>query len=1104
MSLPQQQRGRSVGRSNSATYSIFTQASSIASTSSLTNSSAFDPSPPTARRSDARARSRSLQSPLALQAPPALLDHEEFPPLATEDKDSSRCAHDDDSPYATASEMRKAVRAQSAAAAAKAKTLADLADARHHREFYADQAARLAVLASEDSFDEIMGDREEEVATRRALKKASLDDGQSFSNTSSSGPLYSSPARRSRTSNKRNQVSSPSAHYAPNLAADDLAEYLEPGGTADLDVQRSLLRAQTVTRPFSLSSATVGGPTRFVQGTPHPQGQQNPGRSIPAGESLLSRAASSGLSRDDTVAPPSVDSLDNSSYRDFEIDDDEASLGHDATGTSPLLSDKSDSSVGKSKIGAMAKATSFGAGGHSLAPLHGTPRERMDGRAGSPPMTSRSSLRTSSFAPVIVPSPLLANTVDVDPDFFEGAALPGSGPGPHFITVSFIKNGKDKIKDQLLSALAATLTILSQNVPGVLIHCITKGTKLAPLDTTSASHFPTTGVGACNFMYVQNKWSLQPGTRNKIKLPAAKIGKDGRPLFDENRGYDGPDRITAVLWITCDVNAKEAIDELQMELEGEHLQIRWKPAQKKNTKNQIVIYGIPPVFDAAGVLGELLHGLKESEKELCTPGSTLSLEECNHRRDLELPLFNGFFKQAIPPKAVSIAEGKETSLNNNKEFTQNGCRVFNLEYDPVDNARMAPVWTQFKESGRSELVLGRRSKVFVVPSAGRLAPAKVNEIRRYMHFHLRYTTRTRTHSHPTLIGLDKLTEITMENPSTRPPRKFTSMRHEYMDLRTPDNLEVFHAVFPRGASLERESSVDCLFLVSNDAAREISLKIQKCPSAWWWHVFRKVRGYSDSTARSLLRNFEIEAEQLADQSVFDISTMTVTTQFANTDDFLDRAEAELGSDDEGSMDGASHPAASFEITDGAKASLAAALLKKDTNLAANSHASAKSRRSTFSCSTGNDTNRSLNTAKYAVNHKSRALELASERKKSAELEATQRAMAQRIRELEAGFASSPPTPAPAFKPPRPSVRISEPSRRSPRLARDGDVGEVVDVDGIESSSDESDDDEWNRDVRNDGNSAVGTNNSGTASQRPPRTSSTYTGANAARSLGGLG
>jgi hypothetical protein len=42
--------------------------------------------------------------------------------------------------------------------------------------------------------------------------------------------------------------------------------------------------------------------------------------------------------------------------------------------------------------------------------------------------------------------------------------------------------------------------------------------------------------------------------------------------------------------------------------------------------------------------------LKESEKELCTPGSSLHLDEHNYRRDLELPLFNGFFKQATPPR----------------------------------------------------------------------------------------------------------------------------------------------------------------------------------------------------------------------------------------------------------------------------------------------------------------------------------------------------------------------------------------------------------------------------------------------------------------------
>ncbi len=77
--------------------------------------------------------------------------------------------------------MRKSVREQNFAAAAKAKTLADLAKARRQRDFYADQEARLSVLASE-SFDEDMGDCEEELSACRALKKSSLEDGRASSN----------------------------------------------------------------------------------------------------------------------------------------------------------------------------------------------------------------------------------------------------------------------------------------------------------------------------------------------------------------------------------------------------------------------------------------------------------------------------------------------------------------------------------------------------------------------------------------------------------------------------------------------------------------------------------------------------------------------------------------------------------------------------------------------------------------------------------------------------------------------------------------------------------------------------------------------------------
>jgi hypothetical protein len=146
----------------------------------------------------------------------------------------------------------------------------------------------------------------------------------------------------------------------------------------------------------------------------------------------------------------------------------------------------------------------------------------------------------------------------------------------------------------------------------------------------------------------------------------------------------------------------------------------------------------------------------------------------------------------------------------------------------------------------------------------------------------------------------------------------------------------------------------------------------------------------------------------------------------------------------------------------------------------------------------------MNTAKHAINHKSRALELVSEQKKSAGLEAAQRAMAQRIRELEESFANTPPTPGTASKSPCCSVKIFEPARTATRTPGDSDIREVVNVDKDGSSSDESEENKWNDDDGNNGTSAVGKKTSATASKYPSRTSRTAPGANATRSLDGFG
>ena len=56
--------------------------------------------------------------------------------------------------------------------------------------------------------------------------------------------------------------------------------------------------------------------------------------------------------------------------------------------------------------------------------VQGRPNKRAVGYAMSPPKTSRSSLRSSSFAPVFVPSPLHAIDVDVDPRLFRRCRAP--------------------------------------------------------------------------------------------------------------------------------------------------------------------------------------------------------------------------------------------------------------------------------------------------------------------------------------------------------------------------------------------------------------------------------------------------------------------------------------------------------------------------------------------------------------------------------------------------------------------------------------------------------------------------------------------------------
>jgi hypothetical protein len=85
-----------------------------------------------------------------------------------------------------------------------------------------------------------MGDCKKEVATHRASKKGSGMKDQADS-SKTDGPEYRSPARRSKTPNKHNQISSPAAHYTTGSCpttspGTSLTQYFKPGGGANQDL----------------------------------------------------------------------------------------------------------------------------------------------------------------------------------------------------------------------------------------------------------------------------------------------------------------------------------------------------------------------------------------------------------------------------------------------------------------------------------------------------------------------------------------------------------------------------------------------------------------------------------------------------------------------------------------------------------------------------------------------------------------------------------------------------------------------------------------------------------------------------------------------------
>jgi hypothetical protein len=334
---------------------------------------------------------------------------------------------------------------------------------------------------------------------------------------------------------------------------------------------------------------------------------------------------------------------------------------------------------------------------------------------------------------------------------------------------------------------------MCENIEGLKVQSVNTERKLPVLTSASDGNIPTTGTKIRDYFFVQNEFSLIPGTRNKPKVPPQKVDLDGRLQFDENRVYDGSDRITGIMLISAPCNVRQAIGNLLIELEGDVHQIRYKPAQHKNSKAEKMFPGVPAGLCPKGFMQSVWHGLKKCKKALCN-AKKFSIEANMNQYHQDLPITNGYFKQVTPPKASSESENKEHSLNKVKEYQRNGCKIFVIEYDPINNCRMSPVWELFMNLGEMERMFGIRVKLQVIPPPGKKDPNSITKHCHYCKHYVNYSSKVRYLQHKSVINLDHTVTLAMVD-RTPPPCSVSTLCHKYFDLEASKGGHIIHGVF---------------------------------------------------------------------------------------------------------------------------------------------------------------------------------------------------------------------------------------------------------------------------------------------------------------------
>ena len=278
----------------------------------------------------------------------------------------------------------------------------------------------------------------------------------------------------------------------------------------------------------------------------------------------------------------------------------------------------------------------------------------------------------------------------------------------------------------------------------------------------------------------------------------------------------------------------------------------------------------------------------------------------------------------------------------------------------------------------------------MVTPPGRAAVSDMIAMQKNLRTHLAYKDKVSYESLRDIVCLDKRVEAVRQDGEKHSP-KFMTLRDVFRKAECPSNGNpVLESLVPRLTG--RNAGTCDVSFYNTEERNAIVQNMTEAPAAWAYQYMSTM--FTDSTVRKLMEGFTVSAAALATASSFDPNTLLCTSEFAETEDYVAEMAKMWDLEDFGEDEVVKDP---LEMTTDARKELLDNLEgKEELDFEGDGDLS---RKSGFTGSTGNSTNRSDNTERKYFNHKKRMQDLVTERARNADLDHKNKELLKRLEAL---------------------------------------------------------------------------------------------------------